>query len=202
VVLGPRLRRLDPRSGILVMPAAAFAVHQLRYWLAYGSRANAELAAQGHSYLSSLVPWTILALAVAAGLFLRRLAHAAGGRSGAPAARLTAPMLWLATWMGLVAIYAVQETLESFLATGHPGGMAGVIGHGGWWAVPVAAAVSALVTAVLLLGRVLLRLAATAPRRRWHDASAPVPVGVATVVVRPLARAAAGRAPPALLPSR
>lgn len=197
-----RLRRLEPRSGILVMPAAAFVVHQLRYSLAYGGRANAELAAQGHSYLSSLVPWTILALAVGAGLFLRRLAHAARGHAGASAPRRPAWLLWIVTWAGLLAIYAIQETLESFLATGHPSGMAGVLGHGGWWAVPVAAVVAALVVVLLLLGSALLRLAATAPRRRLRPGAVRLPSGVAVAVVGPLARAAAGRAPPPLLQTR
>ena len=103
------------------MPAAAIAVHQLRYWLAYGSRANAELAAQGHSYLHSLVPWTVFGIAVGTGLFLRRLARALRTRSQPTTTRLPAGGLWLATWIGLVAIYATQETLEAFLATGHPG---------------------------------------------------------------------------------
>jgi hypothetical protein len=180
------------------MPAAAIAVHQLRYWLAYGSRANAELAAQGHSYLHSLVPWTVFGIAVGTGLFLRRLARVLRTRSQPTTTRLPAGAIWLATWIGLLAIYATQETLEAFLATGHPGGAAGVFGHGGWWAIPVAAAVALLVVALLLVGRTLLRLAAAAPR---HAQRSPlfvrVPSGVTAAVCRPLASSAAGRAPPA-----
>ena len=179
------------------MPAAAIAVHQLRYWLAYGSRANAELAAQGHSYLHSLVPWTVFGIAVGTGLFLRRLARALRTRSQPTTTRLPAGGLWLATWIGLVAIYATQETLEALLATGHPGGVAGVFGHGGWWAIPAAAAVALLVVALLLVGRTLLRLAAAAPRHaRRSPLSVRVPCGVAAAVCRPLASSAAGRAPP------
>jgi len=184
------------------MPAAAFAVHQLRYWLAYGARANAELAAQGHSYLNSLVPWTILALAVAGGLFLRRLARTALGHTPVRGARLPGWAPWLAAWAALLAIYATQETLESFLSTGHPGDMPGVLGHGGWWAIPVSALVAALVVALMQLARTLLRLVAPGPRRAHPTAAALVPSGVARAAVRPLARAAAGRAPPSLLPSR
>ena len=73
----PSLRgRLPAGSGLLLIPAASLVVHQLRYTLAYGSRANAELAAQGHSYLSSLTPWFVFALGIGLALFLRRAAHA------------------------------------------------------------------------------------------------------------------------------
>ena len=190
-------------GGILLIPAAALAVHQLRYWLAYGSRANAELAAQGHSYLHSLVPWTVFGIAVGTGLFLRRLARVLRTRSHPATGRLPAGGLWLATWIGLVAIYVTQETLESFLATGHPGGVAGVFGHGGWWAIPAAAAVALLVVALLLVGRTLLRLAAAAPRHTQRSPlSVRVPCGVSAAVCRPLASSAAGRAPPVGLLTR
>ena len=190
---------LDGR-GLLLLPAAAIAVHQLRYWLAYGPRANAELAAQGHSYLHSLVPWTIFALAAGGGLFLRRLAAAARTGRQCDLRRRSALGLWLASWLGLLAVYATQEALEELLATGHPAGFAGVVGHGGWWAVPVAAVVAAVVVALLLLGRALLRYAASAARPRVRPSvDGVVPAGVAAGRVRPLARAAAGRAPPPLL---
>ena len=51
------MRRLAP---VALTPAAAFAVHQLRYWLAFGAHAGAALQQQGHSYLHSLVPWIVL----------------------------------------------------------------------------------------------------------------------------------------------
>ena len=124
--MGVRIRA----NGLLLMPAAVLAVHQARYTLAYGARANAELAAQGHSYLHSVVPWTILALGVGASLFVRRLARAARtGHSGA-FTRLSATALWAVTTIGLIAIYAVQETLEAISASGHPAGISGVFGHG------------------------------------------------------------------------
>jgi hypothetical protein len=198
-------RSVAPRlNGILLLPAAAVVVHQLRYWLAYGSRANAELAAQGHSYLSSLVPWTIGAVALGAGLYLRRAAHAFHTGRASSTRGLPAAALWLATSVSLLAIYAVQEALEAMLATGHPGGIGGVFGHGGWWALPVAAVIGALVTAVLLVGRAILRVTASA--RRFELARAErvllFPVAAEFAVVRPLARAAAGRAPPSSLPAR
>ena len=46
-------------------------------------------------------------------------------------------------------IYAAQELLESLLATGHPAGLAGIFGYGGWWAVPAAVCVGLVVAALL-----------------------------------------------------
>jgi hypothetical protein len=197
-----RLDRAVPRSsGLLLLPAASVAVHQARYWLAYGSRANAELAAQGHSYFHSLVPWSILALGLAAGLFLRRAAQVMRSGADARVGRRSTGAIWLATWGVLIAIYATQETLEALFATGHPGGWAAVFGHGGWWAIPVAAAIAGAVTALLRIGRAILLVASAAPRRFQLVASTSVhtPAGVAAAIRRPLASAAAGRAPPSRL---
>jgi len=191
-------RRASHPSGLLLVPAAAFLVHQLRYSLAYGTRANSELAAQGHSYLNSLVPWFVLALGLGFTLFVRRVARTLRtGETGrlAPGSRLT---LWATSWAGLVGIYVVQESLEGLLAAGHPGGVGGVVGHGGWWAIPAAAAVALGVVLLLGVARTVLRIAARrAPRPLWpRPASLRVPAGVAAAVSSPLASAAAGRAPP------
>jgi hypothetical protein len=175
-------------SGLFLVPAAALVVHQARYWLAYGPRANAVLAAQGHSYLTSVVPWAILALALGAGAFLRRVAQT----GSLPAASAT---LWLLTTAGLIAVYAVQETLEGFVLAGHPGGVAGVFGHGGWWAVPVAALLSLAIVALLRVGRAVLRLVSGRPT--WPDLALVFPASPLLLAPAPLARAAAGRAPPA-----
>lgn len=180
------------------MPAAALVVHQARFTLTYGSRANAELAAQGHSYLHSLVPWTILALGVSASTFLRRAAHAARTGDSGRLTRLSTAALWSITVVGLVAIYAVQETLEGLTFSGHPTGVSGVLGHGGWWAIPAAAVVALGVVAVLRAGRAVLRFAAgRAPiAGRTRVARARRPLSIALVAPAPLALAAAGRAPP------
>ena len=189
--------RMRP-NGLLLMPAAALVVHQARYSLAYGARANTELAAQGHSYLHSVIPWSILALGIGASVFVRRAARAARTGNAGGFTRLSAAALWALTTAALVAVYAVQETLESFSVSGHPGGTAGVVGHGGWWPVPVAAVVALGVVSILRLGRAVLRLAARlahdAPRARV--ARVRVPCSVALVAPAPLALARAGRAPP------
>jgi hypothetical protein len=183
-------------SGLLLVPAAAVVVHQARYWLAYGPRANAELAAQGHSYLTSIVPWTILALALGASAFLRRVALALRTGDTGTFTRMPATTLWSLTTGGLIAIYAIQETLEGMVVAGHPGGFAGVFGHGGWWAVPVAALLALAIVALLLAGRAVIRLAAArgAPRPRLRPLL--FPASPLLLAPAPLARAAAGRAPP------
>lgn len=133
------------------MPAAAVAVHQLRFWLAFGNGASAELARQGHSYLHSLAPWIVLLLGVAAGSFLWAAGRALAGQTSAPRYGLSLAGLWLACSLCLVAIYTAQEFLEGLFATGHAAGLAGIFGYGGWWAVPAALCVG-LVLAVVLHG--------------------------------------------------
>lgn len=161
--------RLAP---LALMPAAAFAVHQLRYWLAYGDRAGAVLQRQGHAYLHSLVPWLVLLLAVAVGAFLRALGRAFGGQRSASRYTLSFAALWLAGTVCLVAIFATQEGLEAMFATGHPAGFAGIFGYGGWWAIPASACVALVLAALLHGARWVLDATATrsartpAPRRR------------------------------------
>lgn len=185
-------------NGLLLMPAAALVVHQARYTLAYGVQANAELAAQGHSYLHSLVPWTVLALGAGASLFLRRVARAARTGEAGTFSRLSAAVLWALTTGGLVAIYAVQETLEALSTSGHPAGVTGVFGHGGWYAILAAAVVALGVVALLRVGRAVLHLVAQCapPAAPFRAPRVPVPLSVALVAASPLASAAAGRAPP------
>jgi hypothetical protein len=122
---GVVIRRLAPAA---LMPAGAFAVHQLRYWLAYGKRAGVEPAAQGHSYLHSVVPWIVLARSA-------RSCWHSDGRSAEggslPRYTLSFATLWLLCAACLVAVYTTQEFLEGLFATGHPGGLAGIFGYGG-----------------------------------------------------------------------
>jgi hypothetical protein len=190
--------RVPSGTGLLLVPAAAFVVHQLRYTLTYGGRANAELSTQGHSYLRSLVPWLILALGIGLSAFVRRAAHALRTGETGTFGRQSAVVLWGATAAGLVAIYSLQEFLEELLSSGHPTGVAGIFGHGGWWAIPASALVAAFVVAVLRLGRSIIRAAAAlAPgRRKLFTIDLHRPSDLALVRLRPLARSAAGRAPP------
>ena len=184
--------------GFLLLPAAAFAVHQLRYTLAYGSQADSMLAAEGHRYLTSLGPWIVLLLALGAGSLLVRVARglAAGGDEHP---RRSSLELWGLASASLVGIYVAQELLEGVFAAGHPGGFAGVLGHGGWWAL-VAALVAGAVVAALL--RVACSIVSVAGRLAARPAFLGLPsltprlLAVSLVPRSPLASAAAGRAPP------
>ena len=131
-----------------VLPPAAFAVHQLRYLLAYGSGAGAELHQTGHSYLHSVVPWLVMGVALSAGCFLRSVGHAMAGQTSARRFTVSFAGLWLTCSLALVALFVCQESLEGLFATGHPGGLAGVFGFGGWWAVPAAGGVGLALAAL------------------------------------------------------
>jgi hypothetical protein len=184
---------------LALMPAGAFAVHQLRYWLAFGSRAGAELQAPGHSYLPSVVPWIVLLIALSLGMFLRALGRALGGHRSLPRYTLSFTALWLVCAACLVAIYVTQEFLEGLFATGHPSGLIGIFGYGGWWSIPAALAVGLVLSAVFHGARWVLREFA---ERRCHEIAAPgVLVAKAPRVVllprlSPLAEGWSGRGPP------
>ena len=99
--------------------------------------------------------------------------------------------LWLLCSAALVAIFAGQEFLEGLFATGHPAGLAGIFGYGGWWAIPAALCVG-LVLACLFHGAlwVLDEVAKRRARPRSRH-------GLADRAARPAARrlaAAAGAA--------
>jgi hypothetical protein len=182
-----------------LMPAAAFAVHQLRYWLAFGSRASVMLQRQGHSYLHSVAPWIVLLIAVSVGILLRAFGRALGGRGSVPRYTLSFTGLWLLCAASLVAIYAGQEFLEGLLATGHPAGLVGIFGYGGGWSVPAALAVGLVLAAIFhgfqwVLQQVGERRRPTAPARR--SLLGCVPHAVLVPRLAPLAKGWSGRGPP------
>jgi hypothetical protein len=185
-----------------VLAPAAFAVHELRYLLAFGPSAGLELQRQGHSYLHSAAPWIALVAAVAAGGFLRALGRAFSGRTSVSRLSISFATLWLACTGCLVAIYVGQELLEGMLATGHPAGWIGVFGYGGWWAIPVAVCIGLVLAAVYhaadwVLGEVSRRWGASPTRRPRRISSAARPPLVAVPVPAPVAGGWSGRGPPA-----
>jgi hypothetical protein len=195
---GAVIRRLGPPA---LMPAAAFAVHQLRYLLAYGGHASLALQRQGHAYLHSVVPWLVLLVAVAAGLFLRALGRAFSGQGSLPRYAASFVALWLSCATCLVAIYVSQEFLEGLLATGHPAGLAGIFGYGGWWAIPASLCVGLVLAAVYHGARWVLREVSERRARRVRIAPvsfAPELVPCYRLVPRlePLADGWSGRGPP------
>jgi hypothetical protein len=198
-------RRVAMRSfgRVLVVPAAAVAVHQLRFMLAFGGGAGLELSRQGHSYLHSLVPWIVLAGGLGVGAFLIALGRALEGQRSVSRYALSFAALWVVCTLCLVAIYVVQEFLEGLFATGHPAGVAGIFGYGGWWSIPAAVCVGLVLAAVfhgaswvlrevadrhVELGRIATARGFRRRRAFTIDTSRP----------SPLAGCAAGRAPPAV----
>jgi hypothetical protein len=102
----------------------------------------------------------------------------------------------------IVCLFAVQETTESLLAGGGAGALTAAFSGGGWVALPLAVAVSALMALALTGLRAAVRAAARATRislRRRRErrrlAWDPAPRAARS----PLALNLAGRAPP--LPS-
>jgi hypothetical protein len=184
-----------------VVPIAAFAVHQLRYLLAFGTGASAELQRQGHSYLHSVVPWLILAIGLGAGAFLSSLGRALSGQTTVPRYGLSLIGLWMSCVACLLAIYTCQEFLEGLFVTGHPAGVAGVFGYGGWWAIPAALCVG-LVLATLLHGarwilhEVASRRGAGARVALARSGAVPRPAPALLPRLAPLALGWCGRGPP------
>jgi hypothetical protein len=201
---GPRratsVRRRPLRAwwAALVLPAAVLAVHQLRYLLAYGSHAAAQLSARGDHYVSTatLIAGTLVAIALAFGVL--RLMATWRGRSQVELVRAPLWLLWLGLTLVLLAGFCAVEGLEMVFEPHHPAGLAAIWGSGGWWAVPAAAFIAALMALLVHGGRVLLVVAA---RRRLLRRAARSTVRQGAFhrdfrPHRPMATCAAGRAPP------
>jgi hypothetical protein len=194
-------RSSSSRRLLLLMPLAAWSVHQLRYFITYGAGAGRELSDQGHAYLTLLMPAIGGLAALAFGGFLLRFVRAWQGDSGDAAPKHGTRRLWAVIATGLLAIYVGQELVEGLLATGHAPGLAGVFGQGGWWAV-LAALVVGLLLALALRGaeavESLFARGKALGRRRPHTAGIRIPPSARLALQAPLARLGAGRAPPAI----
>jgi len=151
---------------VALLGVGALAVHELRYLIGYGDGAGSALAAHGHSYLGLVTSLAVLLLLVALAAFIARLVRGGARRAAGAQMRRVAP----AAAGALFAIYSVQELVEGLVAPGHPGGFAGVYGHGGWTAVLFAAAIGLVVAALLCgadaaLARVAARCRSARSRR-------------------------------------
>jgi hypothetical protein len=182
-----------------LLPLAALGVHWLRYRLAFAAVADHELVTQGHQYLSPLVPIVVLSAALVAAEVTVRLTRA---RRSQDANERGPRFLGLAATVAaaLVLIYPGQELLEGVCATGHPGGVIGVFGEGGWWAVPVALVFGVTIAALLWVADAAVSLVARtrsrAPSHTDDGTPEPEPAAVFLPSPSPLASAAPGRAPP------
>lgn len=191
-----------------LLPLAALAVHQLRYGLAFGAGAQERLAQEGHAYLGSVEALAVMLCAVALGSFLSRLAGAWCARPAASAGGATARLgllkLWATAALVLVAIYSGQELLEGMLTAGHPPGVEGVLGHGGWLMLPLSVAIGGLLALLLRGAQAVLayvrRVRAARPPAALASAPRLRPVLVALRRRSELAGCAPGRAPPRRAP--
>lgn len=192
-----RLRQ-SPVFLLAVMLAAAFAVHELRYQLAFGEHAGDVLGQQGHGYLNALAPLIVLLLVSG----ISQLLHVALSGKQHRAQRASLPRTWLLASAALVAVFTGQELIEGVLAAGHPPGLGGVAGAGGWIALPLAVSFGLLVAFAV---RQVQDVIATRQRRRPVLAYIPMaspqqPVWASAERIESrsgvLARHLAGRAPP------
>ena len=162
-------RRWRPRAAAL-LAGGAFALHQLRYLIGYGSRSHHELAAQGHAYLTVVAPLIAVVLLLAAADVVTRLT---GARPGGLGEQPSLRRLWAVAAAFLFSAYCLQESLEGLLSSGHPGGVAGVLGHGGWEAGPLAVVIGLVVAFALRVADNAIALAAEAPIRIARPRPAP-----------------------------
>lgn len=182
-----------------LLPLGALVVHDLRYRLAYGPDAGRELSHQGHAYLGIAKPLLGVLCALLAAELLARLARAwrLGEADERPWSR---GRLWALTSLALAAVFVGQELVEGALFAGHPAGLAGVLGAGGWVALPLSGLVAGGLTLLLAGARAIVRAVARRSRGAARPRSAaPGPRGRALAFVRrpaPMGSAAAGRAPP------
>ncbi len=186
---------------VALLPPAAFAVHQLRYLLAYGGHAGVQLQRTGHSYLHSVVPWLVLLLALVVGGLLRALGRALAGQASLPRYSISLTGLWLVCSVSLIAIFACQEYLEGLLAYGHPAGLQGIFGYGGWWAIPAAVCVGLVLAACLHgarwgLREIARRRSRACPRRRAGTLLSPYCADFVSAPLAPLVGGWSGRGPP------
>lgn len=150
-----------------LLSLGVLAVHQLRYLIAYGADAGEALGASGHGYLTIVEPVAGLLVAFAVAAVLRRIAR--GGRGERSPHR---GVLVVMFGIALLTAYAGQELIEGELAAGHAAGLAGIFGGGGWVAVPLAAAIGALLALAVKVVAAVSR--AAVPPRAARAAHAPV----------------------------
>ncbi len=137
----PPPQRSSLRTSAL-LAAGALSLHELRFLIGWGAGAERALAGQGHAYLDYAMPVAVGLVAAGLAQALRRLGRARRGSGGASGSWVGA---WLVASAALLAIYTTQETVEGLLALGHPGGLAGVFGHGGLVAGPLALALGGVI---------------------------------------------------------
>ena len=185
------------RAAALVT-ATALALHELRYMLAYGDDAGAQLGAQGHAYLSFAGAAATALLVAAVYQFGAALARARRhGRAEPEHASFGAA--WAAAAAVLLAVYTGQESIE-LLGSGQAVTPATIAAGGGWVALPLAIALGAFVALALRLSRAVVAAVAARARRAGaprRSIRRPRPLAIAPPRAVLLAAGGGARAPPA-----
>lgn len=186
------MRSIGRLRSIALLLAGAYAVHSLRYLVAYGEGAE---HAQGHAYLDAAPAALTLLLAAALGELLARVAR--GGGTCEPETSLR--RLWAVSAAALIGIFFAQELAEGWLSAGRPDGLAAVAAGGGWIAGPLSVGVGLLVA---LLHRGARAALAAKPARLELPGPRPVPESrlccrTGVVVSRVPGPWLGGRGPPA-----
>ncbi|MGI8946112.1 MAG: hypothetical protein ACR2GL_07745 [Thermoleophilaceae bacterium] len=193
-------RLASPLRFVALLLAGALAIHELRYRIGYHELAATALREQGHAYLTVVGLLVSVVVAVALALFGAALLRARGGashRSG----RSPLALSWAYATFSLIALYTTQELLEGLLSAGHRGGLAGVVGNGGWAALCLALVLGAGIALLCRGAEVAIALVAgraRRPRRRPRAAGRPRPPRSLPRPLDAVARNLAGRGPPLL----
>jgi hypothetical protein len=183
------------RAAVLVL-VGMLALHHGRYVFATAEHEH-ELAAV-HRYL----PWLASASGVLLFLAVVQLVAYVAREDADPGPELPrGRTLWAAATGTLIAVFVVQESLETLLTHGHLPALAELLGAGGWSALPLAVAIAGLI-ALLLRGAATVLQWALGRRRpviRRAPSARLAPRRPRLAVARSvLARRLAGRGPPAV----
>ena len=183
-----------------ILAVGAFALHQLRYLLAFGPSSPAGLGQHGHGYMTELLaPLAVLILAAGVATLIRGTEGASP--TGAPLGRRVAIFAVV-----LYAIYVGQESLEAILSAGDTAGLASVVAGGGWIALPLALGIGGVATVLAGALEAVERAIAVAHSERNIRSRAPavqgrpLPARGLRLPSAPLAFGLARRPPP-LLPA-
>jgi hypothetical protein len=149
---------------ISLLAAGSIMVHELRYAIGYGGLADEALTTQGHSYLPFLEALVLVLVTAAMLRFVRSITRARRGECEPEGASFTA--LWGRASAALAGVYTLQESFEGAFAPGHPAGLIGVFGHGGWTALSLSLAIGAVIALVLRGAYQVIRYVARQHARR------------------------------------
>jgi hypothetical protein len=191
--LGTRLR------WAALMAAGALALHELRFAAYSGGHIHEDVVDARHAHIELAFVVCGVLLAAALGDLLARLVRAwHTGRTESQATR--ALRIWPLAALGLLAAYLGQEIAEIALAGQEPVALRDLLGHGGWVAVPLAAAIGAVVAFLSRGAEAVLELAARVGRPSRGVRMPIAARGRASLVLLrradPLAESIGGRGPP------